>query len=107
MRIDSPHDRRFAGSRPIQDRKPNSVLPSLKRSRTRRLNERWDLQSPRDLPTRLDMVFVETLEQVRFDWPKSLAVERIRIGIAEIGVAMVVLAVLTVLAGLAILILVR
>jgi hypothetical protein len=53
------------------------------------------------------MVFVETLEQVRFDWPKSLAVERIRIGIAEIGVAMVVLAVLTVLAGLAILILVR
>jgi hypothetical protein len=53
------------------------------------------------------MVFVETLEQVRFDWPKSLAVVRIRIGIAEIGAAMLVLAVPTALAGLAILILVR
>jgi len=66
------------------------------------LNERSE-----DLPTQLDTVFVETLEQVRFDWPESLGVERIRIGIAEIGVTMVVLAVLTVLARWAIFNLVR
>jgi hypothetical protein len=107
MRINSPHDRGSAGFCSMQDCKSNSALPSLKRGPTRRLNERLDRQSPRELPTRLDTVFVEILEQVRFEWPKSLAVERIRIGIAEIGAALVGLAVLTVLAGLAILILVR
>ena len=46
---------------------------------------------------RLDTVFAETVEQVQFDWPEYLAVERIRIGIAEIGATLVVLAVLTAL----------
>jgi hypothetical protein len=91
----------------MQDRKSNSAPPSLRLRRTRRLNERLDLQSSKDLPTRLDTVFVETIEQVRFDWPESLAVERIRIGIAEIGAGMVVLAGLTVLARWAIFTLVR
>lgn len=91
----------------MQDRKSSSAPPSLRLRRTRRLNERSNLQSSKDLPTRLDTVFVETLEKVRFNWPESLAVERIRIGIAEIGATMVVLAVLTVLARRAIFILVR
>jgi hypothetical protein len=56
---------------------------------------------------RLDTVFAETLEQVQFDWPEYLAVERIRIGIAEIGATLVVLAVLTVLARWTIFALVR
>jgi len=86
----------------MQDRQSNSAPASPKVRWTGRLNERSE-----DLPTRLDTVFVETLEQVRFDWPESLAVERIRIGIAEIGVTMVVLAVLTVLARWAIFTLVR
>ena len=55
----------------------------------------------------LDTVFAETLEQVQFDWPESSAVERIRIGIAEIGATLVVLAVLTVLARWTIFALVR
>ena len=75
--------------------------------RSRRLNERSDLQSSKDLPTGLDTVFAETLEQLRFDWPESLAVERIRIGIAEIGAGMVVLAGLTVLTRWVIFALVR
>jgi hypothetical protein len=56
---------------------------------------------------RLDTVFAETLEQVQFGWPEYLAVQRIRIGIAEIGATMVVLAVLTVLARWTIFCLVR
>jgi len=76
----------------MEDRKSNSAPPSPKLRPTRRLNERSDLQSSKGLPTRLDTVFVETLEQVRFDWPEYLAVERIRIGITEIGATMVVLA---------------
>lgn len=50
----------------------------------------------------LDTVFAETLEQVQFDWPGYLAVERIRIGIAEIGATIVMLSVLTALAWWAI-----
>jgi hypothetical protein len=68
---------------------------------------RRTFKSSKNLPMRLDTVFAETLEQVQFDWPEYLAVERIRIGIAEIGATMVVLAVLTVLARWTIFALVR
>jgi hypothetical protein len=68
----------------------------------RRLNEPLDLQSSKDQPMCLDTAFAETLEQVQFDWPGYLAVERIRIGIAEIGATIVVLSVLTPLAWRAI-----
>jgi hypothetical protein len=86
----------------MQDSKSISGPPSRKPRRSRR-----PFKSSKDLPMRLGAVFAETLEQVQFDWPEYLAVERIRIGIAEIGATMVVLAVLTVLARWTIFALVR
>ena len=86
----------------MQDSKSISGPLSPKSSRSRRT-----FKSSKNLPMRLDTVFAETVEQVQFDWPEYLAVERIRIGIAEIGATMVVLAVLTVLARWTIFALVR
>jgi len=86
----------------MQDSKSISGPLSPKSRRSRRT-----FKSSKNLPMRLDTVFAETVEQVQFDWPEYLAVERIRIGIAEIGATMVVLAVLTVLARWTIFALVR
>lgn len=38
------------------------------------------------MPADLDIAFAEIVEAIDLDWPGSLAVERIRIGIAEIVV---------------------
>jgi hypothetical protein len=61
-------------------------------------------QSSKDppMPMDLDMWFAETAEGIDFDWPESLAVERIQIGIAEIVAAILVFAAFVVIARWAI-----
>jgi hypothetical protein len=44
------------------------------------------------MPMDLEIAFFQTVENIDFDWPETLAVERIKIGIAEIAVAVLVFA---------------
>jgi hypothetical protein len=54
------------------------------------------------MPADLDIAFAETIEAIDFNWPESLAVERIQIGLAEIVAAILVFAGFVVLAQRAI-----
>jgi hypothetical protein len=74
---------------PVQDREPISASPALKLWRTGRAKEADQSAKDSPEPADLNTAFAESVEAIDFDWPKSLAVERIRIGIAEIVAAIV------------------
>ena len=44
------------------------------------------------MPMDLEIAFFQTVENIDFDWPETLTVERIKIGIAAIAVSVLVLA---------------
>ena len=44
------------------------------------------------MPMDLEIAFCQTVENIDFDWPETLAVDRIKIGIAAIAVSVLVLA---------------
>jgi hypothetical protein len=69
-----------------------------------RSEEPPDLKSSNDsaMPADLDIAFAKIVEAIDFNWPESLAVERIPIGIAKIVSAILVFAVFVVLARWAI-----
>lgn len=56
------------------------------------------------MPADLDIASTKTVEAVGFDWPESLARERIQMGIAEIVAAILVFAGFVILAVAAILV---
>src|SRR5712671_7262479 len=76
----------------MQNRKRISAPPTPKLWRTRRSNEPDQSWKDPSMPADLDIAFAETVEAIDFDWPESLAVERIQTGIAEMAVAILVFA---------------
>jgi hypothetical protein len=78
----------------MQDRKRISAppTPTPRLWRTRRSNEPDQLWKDPSLPADLDIAFAETVEAIDFDWPESLAMERIQMGIAEMAIAILVFA---------------
>jgi len=76
----------------MQDGKRISAPPTPQLWRTRRSNEPGQSWKDSSMPADLDIAFAETVEAIDFDWPQSLAVERIQMGIAEMAVAILAFA---------------
>jgi hypothetical protein len=67
-----------------------SLLPNV---------EKRDLRADSPAPYDLDRALVEAAEETRFDWPEFLPVERIKAGISEIIVGLIVIAALLAFLG--------
>jgi hypothetical protein len=67
-----------------------SLLPNV---------EKRDLRADSPAPYDLDRALVQAAEEMRFDWPEFLPVERIKAGISEIIVGLILFAALLAFLG--------
>jgi hypothetical protein len=68
----------------MQRREPIPALPVLKLWWKRWSNEPDQPPNGSPMPTDLDTALFEIAEALDFDWPESLAVERVHAGVGEI-----------------------